>query len=62
MATVLGPRGSNNRSEVQGTGVRYRDEVLEPIVVPFAKNVGEKIIFMDENAHAHRARVMTEFL
>ena len=44
------------------TGVRYRDEVLEPIVVPFAKNVGEKIIFMDENTHAHRARVMTEFL
>lgn len=44
------------------TGVRYRDEVLEPIVVPFAENVGQNIIFMDDNARAHRARVVTEFL
>ena len=44
------------------TGVRYRDEVLEPIVVPFAENVGENFILMDDNARPHRARVVTEFL
>ena len=38
------------------------DEVLEPIVVPFAENVGQNIIFMDDNARAHRARLVTEFL
>ena len=43
------------------TGVRYRDEVLEPIVVPFAENLWENFIFMDDNAPPHRARVVTEF-
>ena len=44
------------------TGVRYRDEVLEPIVVPFAENAGENFIFMDDNARPHRARVVTQLL
>lgn len=44
------------------TGVRYRDEVLEPIVVPFAANMEGNFILMDDNARPHRARVVTEFL
>jgi hypothetical protein len=44
------------------TGVRYRDEVLEPIVVPFAENAGGHFIFMDDNARPHRARVVTQLL
>lgn len=38
------------------TGVRYRDEVIEPFVVPFAANAWENFIFMDDNARPHRAR------
>ena len=44
------------------TGVRYRDEVIEPFVVPFAANAGENFIFMDDNARPHRARVVTQCL
>ena len=44
------------------TGVRYRDEVLEPFVVPFAENAGPNFIFMDDNARPHRARVVTQYL
>jgi hypothetical protein len=46
---------------VQGTltGVRYRDEVLHPIVRPFAGAIGEDFVLMDDNARPHRARVVT---
>ena len=37
------------------TGVRYRDEVLEPYVRLFRGAVGPEFILMDDNARPHRA-------
>ena len=48
------PRGSI-------TAVRYRDEVLEPIVRG-AGAIGDTFMLMQDNARAHTARVSTTFL
>lgn len=47
---------------IQGnlTGVRYRDEILRPIVVPFLRANGG--ILQQDNARPHTARVCTDFL
>ncbi|GBM93146.1 hypothetical protein AVEN_27385-1 [Araneus ventricosus] len=37
------------------TGVRYRDEILEPYVRLFRGAVGPEFILMDDNARPHRA-------
>ena len=44
------------------TGVRYRDEILDAYVRPLAANGGNNFIFMDDNARAHRARIVTGYL
>ncbi|GBO11641.1 Transposable element Tc1 transposase [Araneus ventricosus] len=44
------------------TGVRYRDEILEPYVRLFRGAVGPKFILMDHNARPHRALLVDEFL
>ena len=44
------------------TGVYYRDNVLEPIVVPFAQQHGPGFIFQNDNARNHRARVVLDHL
>lgn len=44
------------------TGVRYRDEVLEPYVRLFRGAVGPEFILMDDNARPHRALLLDEFL
>ena len=44
------------------SGVRYRDEILHPIVRPYAGAVGDGFILMDDNARPHRARVVTDYL
>ena len=44
------------------TGVRYRDEVLRPVVVPIARAIGQNFILMQDNARAHIARVAMDFL
>lgn len=44
------------------TGQYYRDNVLGPYVAPFARRHGRGFIFQDDNARAHRARVVTEYL
>ena len=44
------------------TAVRYRDEVLEPIVRPYAVALGGTFIVMQDNARAHTARVSMTFL
>lgn len=43
-------------------GVRYRDEVLRPVALPALANLGQGAIFQDDNAPAHRARLVTNFL
>ncbi|GBM63305.1 hypothetical protein AVEN_186125-1 [Araneus ventricosus] len=44
------------------TGVRYRDEILEPYVRLFRGAVGREFILMDDNARPHRALLDVEFL
>ncbi|GBM82052.1 hypothetical protein AVEN_224072-1 [Araneus ventricosus] len=44
------------------TGVRYRDEILEPYVRFFRGAVGPEFILMDDNARPHRALLVDEFL
>ncbi|GFX72846.1 transposable element Tcb2 transposase [Trichonephila clavipes] len=44
------------------TARRYRDEILRPIVVPYAAANGDDFILMDENCRPHRANLMEDFL
>ena len=44
------------------TGVRYRDEILDVYVPPFAGAVGDNFVLMDDNARPHRARVVNDYL
>ena len=37
------------------TGVRYRDEILDVYVRPYAGAIGPQFILMDDNARPHRA-------
>ena len=42
--------------------MHYRDNVLAPYVIPFAQRHGPRFIFQDDNARAHRARVVSDYL
>ncbi|GFX45087.1 transposable element Tcb2 transposase [Trichonephila clavipes] len=44
------------------TGLRYRDEILDPYVHPYAAAIGDDFILMDDNARPHRARIVEEYL
>ena len=44
------------------TGVRYREEILHPIVHPYAGACGQRFIMMDDNARTHRAIVVDQYL
>ncbi|GFV93734.1 transposable element Tcb1 transposase [Trichonephila clavipes] len=44
------------------TTVRYRDEVLEPIVRLYAAAVGLTFVLMDDNARPHRADIVDDYL
>ncbi|GFW86860.1 transposable element Tcb2 transposase [Trichonephila clavipes] len=44
------------------TGLRYRDEILDPYVRPHAAAIGNDFILMDDNARSHRARIVEEYL
>ncbi|GFU67227.1 transposable element Tcb2 transposase [Trichonephila clavipes] len=44
------------------TGLRYRDEFLDPYVRPYAAAIGNDFILMDDNARPHRARIVEEYL
>lgn len=41
---------------------RYRDEILEPTVLPYAAAMGEHFILMDDNARPHRANIINNWL
>ena len=41
---------------------KYIDNVLEPAVVPFARQHADRFILMDDNARPHRARIVDEYL
>ncbi|GBN94940.1 Transposable element Tcb1 transposase [Araneus ventricosus] len=40
------------------TAVRYRDEILHPLVRTFIAAMGTEAIFIDDNARPHRARLV----
>ncbi|GFV35737.1 transposable element Tcb2 transposase [Trichonephila clavipes] len=40
------------------TARRYRDEILRPIVVPYAAAIGDDFILMDDNCRPHRANLV----
>ncbi|GFU60106.1 transposable element Tcb2 transposase [Trichonephila clavipes] len=44
------------------TARRYRDEILTPIVVPYAAAIGDGFILMDDNCMPHRANLVEDFL
>ncbi|UYV79837.1 hypothetical protein LAZ67_18000876, partial [Cordylochernes scorpioides] len=44
------------------TAQRYRDEILEPYLRPYRDQIGHNLIFMDDNARPHRARLVNEYL
>ncbi|GFV37697.1 transposable element Tcb2 transposase [Trichonephila clavipes] len=44
------------------TGLRYRDDILDPYVRPYAAAIGNDFILMDDNARPHRARIVEEYL
>lgn len=41
---------------------RYIDEILAPYVIPYAGAIGQEFVLMDDNATAHRARVVNQYL
>ncbi|GBM13381.1 hypothetical protein AVEN_159794-1 [Araneus ventricosus] len=42
--------------------VRYRDEILHPLVRTFIAAMGTDAIFMDDNARPHSARLVRSYL
>ena len=52
----------DGKTDLHVIAVRYRDEILYPIVRPYAGAVGDCFILMDNNARPYRARVVTDYL
>ncbi|GFW30379.1 transposable element Tcb2 transposase [Trichonephila clavipes] len=44
------------------TARQYRDEILRPIVVPYAAAIGDDFILMDDNCRPNRANLVEDFL
>ncbi|GFU45779.1 transposable element Tcb2 transposase [Trichonephila clavipes] len=44
------------------TGLRYRDEILDPYVRPYAAAIGNDFILINDIARPHRARIVEEYL
>ncbi len=42
--------------------MRYREEILDPYVRPYAGAIGNDFILMNDNARHHRAVVVEEYL
>ncbi|GFT69139.1 DDE_3 domain-containing protein [Trichonephila clavipes] len=43
-------------------GVRYQDEILDPYVCPCTGAIANDFLSMDDNARAHRAVIVEEYL
>lgn len=56
--------GKTDLVHIQGNlnGQRYRDEVLQPHMLPYAQRLGQGLVFQDDNARPHRAIIVNNFL
>jgi hypothetical protein len=44
------------------TGVRYRNDIVRPLIIPTLQAMGPGATLMDDNATPHRARVVNDYL
>ncbi|KAK7106138.1 hypothetical protein V1264_017430 [Littorina saxatilis] len=44
------------------TGVRYQNEILQPLVVPDLQAIGLRAILQDDNAPPHRSAAVNTFI
>jgi hypothetical protein len=44
------------------TGMRYRDEIVQPYVIPFIQAQANNVTFQQDNARPHVARVVRDYL
>jgi hypothetical protein len=44
------------------TGLRYRDEIVQPYVIPFIQSQANNVTFQQDNARPHVARVVRDYL
>ena len=44
------------------TGIRYRDEIVQPYVSPFIQAQANNVTFQQNNARPHVARVVRDYL
>ena len=60
----ISDQGKTDLIVVEGnmTGQRYIDQILRPVIVPYARNHGPHFQLMDDNARPHRANIVTNFL
>ncbi|GFW58142.1 transposable element Tcb1 transposase [Trichonephila clavipes] len=59
---ILGSRTDLHVQSVTMTGYIYRDVILEQHVRLFLDAMGAEFLFMDDNAHPHRANIVDECL
>ncbi|GFT06177.1 transposable element Tcb1 transposase [Trichonephila clavipes] len=59
---ILGSRTDLHIQSVTMTGHIYRDVILEQHVRLFRGAMGAEFLFMDDNAHRHRANIVDECL
>lgn len=66
--TVWGGISMNGKSELvilRGESMnaeRYMDLCIRDIVVPYAENMGDGFVLIDDNARPHRAGIVNDFL
>jgi hypothetical protein len=41
---------------------RYRDEILQPVAIPYLQSLGPNSILQDDNARPHRAGFIRDYL
>ena len=44
------------------TTIRYRNDILRPIVQPYRQNFGEELVLIDDDSRPHRAHLVNNFL
>jgi hypothetical protein len=44
------------------TGIRYRDEIVQPHVIPFIQAQANNVTFQQDNVRPHVARVVRDYL